>query len=354
MQRFLSLVTLAVIGGVGWMFLQGGGLNQIAVRSRTDQQRPATHRYQTPGPWTSAPSQTSDVPSAYRSASTGDAASRAMQGPENGPAIRIASYNVQVFGNSKASKPYVMKTLAKIVRLFDVVAIQEIRTKDNYLIPNFVRLINEDGRRYDHVIGPRIGYTTVKEQYAFIYNTDRVEVDRHSVYTVGDPDGLLHREPLVASFRTKGVDPDEAFTFTLVNIHTDPDEVSEELDALAEVYRVVRRAGRNEDDVILLGDLNTNDRHLGRLGQIPGIYPLIAGVSTNTRQSKQYDNLLIHQPSTVEYTGRSGVLDIMRVMNLNQRQALQVSDHFPVWGEFSVYERDRFGRIANRRLMQNR
>ena len=354
MQRILSLVTLASIGAMGWMFLRGGGLNQIAVPGRQNQQPPAQHNYQTPGPWMSAQPQQDLRQSPYRSASTGGEANNVQTEPMGGPSIRIASYNIQVFGNAKASKPYVMNTLAQIIRLFDVVAIQEIRTKDNYLIPNFVQLINQGGHRYDHVVGPRLGYTTVKEQYAFIYNTDRIELDRQSVYRVRDPDELLHREPLVATFRTRGVDPAEAFTFTLVNIHTDPDEVSEELDALAEVYRVVRRAGRDEDDVIVLGDLNTDDRRLGRLGQIPGMYPLIAGVWTNTKQSKQYDNILIHQPSTVEYTGRSGVLDVMRIMNLNERQAMQVSDHFPVWGEFSIYERDRFGRIANRRLMQNR
>ena len=41
-------------------------------------------------------------------------------------------------------------------------------------------------------------------------------------------------------------------------------------------------------------------------------------------------------------------------MNLNEQQALQLSDHFPVWAEFSIYERDRYGRIANRRLPQSR
>ena len=89
-----------------------------------------------------------------------------------------------------------------------------------------------------------------------------------------------------------------------------------ELDALAEVYRVVRRAGGDEDDVIMLGDFNADDAHLGRLGQIPGITPLIRGVFTNTRQNELYDNIIIHQPSTTEYAGRSGVFDVMRQFNI--------------------------------------
>jgi hypothetical protein len=38
----------------------------------------------------------------------------------------------------------------------------------------------------------------------------------------------------------------------------------------------------------------------------------------------------------------------MREIGLNQSQAEQVSDHFPVWAEFSAYERDYAGRIASR------
>ena len=111
---------------------------------------------------------------------------------------------------------------------------------------------------------------------------------------------------------------------------------------------MVRRSGRNEDDVIILGDLNVDAQHLGRLGQIPGIDPLITGVFTNTKQTKLYDNVVVHRPSTSEYTGRSGVFDVMRVFNLTQQQAMTVSDHFPVWAEFSIYERDIRGRVASR------
>ena len=192
----------------------------------------------------------------------------------------------------------------------------------------------------------------MKEQYAFLFDTARVEVDRQSVYTVGDPDGLLQRDPLIATFRAKGVNPSEAFTFTLVNMHVDEDHAAEELDALAEVYRVVRRSSQGEDDILLLGDLATDDRNLHRLGKIPGIYPLIRGIWTNTEQNRQLDNLVIHRPSTTEYTGRCGVFDVMRRWNLSVQEALQVSDHFPVWAEFSAYERDYSGRIASRRRTQ--
>ena len=68
---------------------------------------------------------------------------------------------------------------------------------------------------------------------------------------------------------------------------------------------------------------------------------------TNTRGNAQYDNLLFHSQATTEFTGRGGVYDFMRVVNLTLDQALKVSDHLPVWAEFSVYEGGAPGRVSD-------
>jgi deoxyribonuclease-1-like protein len=318
---------------------------------------PAAPTYQNPGyqnPGYAAPnyqtgnyqSQQPQVPASYASQSV----------PPNpppptpmfgGPAIRIASFNIQVFGDAKAQKPYVMATLAAIIQNFSVVAIQEIRTQDDYFLDNFLRTyVNTNGRVYDKVVGPRLGRSVSKEQYAFLYDTAAIEVNRRSVFTVNDPDDLLHREPLVAMFRVRGPPAEQAFTFVLVNTHTDPDETGPELNALAQVYQAVRRASGGEDDIILLGDLNVDDNHLGDLGRLDGVRPIIRSTFTNTRQNAQYDNIIYHQPSTTEYSGRSGVVNVRQFQNLSVDQALEVSDHFPIWAEFSAYESVTPGRVA--------
>jgi endonuclease/exonuclease/phosphatase family metal-dependent hydrolase len=253
-----------------------------------------------------------------------------------GEMVRIATFNIQVFGQSKLDKPEVMDVLARTVRRFDVVAIQEVRSSDQNVLPQFVDLINADGSRYDFVIGPRLGRTSSKEQYAFVFDTTRIAIDRQSIYTMADPQDLLHREPLIARFQTLGPTPGAAFTFTLVNIHTDPDETDQELDALDDVFRIAQSQG--EDDMILLGDLNVDDRHLGQLGELPGIAWVISGQPTNTRRTKQYDNLVFDSRATVEYTGVAGVFDLQSEFALTTDQALEVSDHLPVWAEFSPYE----------------
>ncbi len=93
-------------------------------------------------------------------------------------------------------------------------------------------------------------------------------MDVPSIHTVPDPQDLLHREPLVASFTVRGAPPPQAFTFKLINIHTNPDEADMEVDALADVF-TAEQSRDPEDDVILLGDLNADENSLGEIGRLP-------------------------------------------------------------------------------------
>ena len=262
----------------------------------------------------------------------------AAAGRQSNGNLLIASFNIQVLGQSKISKPGMKELLAHVIRQFDLVAIQEVRAKADNVIPDLVAAVNANGSRYNFVIGPRLGRSNSKEQYTYVFNTNTVEHDPSSVGTVNDPKDLLHREPFVTRFRARTQSPSQAFTFWLVNIHTDPDEVPEEVDALADVFQVMQKARADEDDVILLGDLNASEKQLGRLGKIPGMQWTVSGVTTNTRKSKSYDNILFLGQATREYTGRWGVYDLEKNLGLSREQALQVSDHLPVWAEFSVWE----------------
>lgn len=261
--------------------------------------------------------------------------------------IFIASFNIQVLGESKMSKSPVVEILAHVIRQFDVVAIQEVRAKSDDILPRLVAAVNADGSQYNFLIGPRLGRTVSKEQYAFVYDTRRIEHDPSATGTIQDPTDLLHREPYAARFRARTNPPEQGFTFFLVNAHTDPDEVPEEVAALADVFRVMQQARPDEDDVILLGDLNASESQLGPLAQIPGISWAIRGAMTNTRKNKMYDNLLFHSQATSEFTGRWGVYDLEGAYGLTRDQALQVSDHLPVWAEFGIWEASSRDRFAN-------
>ena len=249
-------------------------------------------------------------------------------------AVLISSFNIQVFGESKMAKPQVVEILARVVRKFDIVAIQEVRAKSDDIIPRFVQAVNADGSRYHYLIGPREGRTSSKEQYTFIYDTTRIEADPSSAGVFPDPSDRLHRPPMCVRFRTRITPAHLAFTFWLVDTHTDPDEVPQELAALADVFQAMQTARPDEDDVILLGDLNAGPPEFKSFQKIPGIGWAVSGTTTNTRRTKTYDNLVFAKPATSEFLGAWGVLDLQTTFGIPLDNALEVSDHNPVWAAF--------------------
>jgi deoxyribonuclease-1-like protein len=257
--------------------------------------------------------------------------------------LRIASFNLQLFGKNKADNPWVMETIARILRQYDVIAVQEIYTRQQDLLPMLVDKINQAQRHFDYVIGPRVGRLENKEQLAFLFDTQTIETDRQQLYSVDDPQDLLLREPLVGWFRSKRLPAKLAFTFTLVNLHLDEQGSEQEIRLLPELVRSIHRDGREEDDVLLVGDFGFSDRGLPGL-RAAGMLPGLEGVPTNLHGQAMLDNLLMPTQATVEFTGRSGVFDFLRHFNLSLDQAQQVSDHLPIWCEFSCHEG---GRLAH-------
>ncbi len=278
--------------------------------------------------------------------------------PRSEDRIRIATFNIQIFGESKVSKPNVMQTLAAIVANFDLVAIQEVRSPQSMPVARLVDLINRSGGKYDATLCEPIGEegNVHKEQYAFVWDTNRMRMIPESSYVVADSGKRMHREPMVTSFesRVPFVQGQVPFRFTIINAHTDPDfvsnkAISNEMNVLDDVFIRVREyeyREHQEDDVFVVGDLNVDVANLGELGQVPGMISVAGSQPTNTAGTKTYDHILIDRNTTAEFTGRFGVIDYVRDYGLTPEQALEVSDHRPVWAEFSAYEIPPFVNVA--------
>jgi endonuclease/exonuclease/phosphatase family metal-dependent hydrolase len=270
-----------------------------------------------------------------------DASGLSMVPSRTHQSILIASFNIQAFGVKKVSDPIVVDRIAKILRLFDVVAIQEVRATDQTVLPQLIQLVNSQGAKYDFILGPRLGRTDSKEQYAYIYDTSRILSSPAASYTVNDTADLLHREPLVGRFATRVPPGYPPFTFSLMNIHTDPGEVKQELPVMHTVLHAVREyewTTAREDDVLMMGDLNAAPSKFGNLAKVPGIYWVISDQPTNTRRTELYDNILFDRGPTNEFMGKAGVLDMATVFGITMDESLKISDHNPIWAEFSIVE----------------
>ncbi len=258
------------------------------------------------------------------------------QTPRTSPEIKIASFNIQTFGKTKCAKKEVMDTLAKTIRNFDLIAIQEI--KDETILPSFLEKINESGNAYRYIASEKLGRTISKEQYGFFY-ADTIHYGGKS-YVYNDGTDAFEREPFVAQFKAKN------FDFILVNIHTKPTDAKKEIASLVDVVREVCNQFSDDKDVIVLGDFNADGSYFSEktttglredffFWAIPDAWDTTVAESSNT-----YDRIVFQKQYTGEdFTGKSGVFRFDEAYGLSKEAAKQVSDHYPVWSKFYT-ERD--------------
>ncbi|MHB8899286.1 MAG: exonuclease/endonuclease/phosphatase family protein [Thermoguttaceae bacterium] len=260
--------------------------------------------------------------------------------------IRIASANMGPLDREKLSQRDVAAHLVEIIRRFDVIAIQGVWGHNQEIVLDLLERVNQGGRNWDFAVSDRVGREPVEKYSAFFFDRSILEIDRSTVFEVSDPGQVFLNKPLVAAFRVRGPDADEAFTFTLVNVEIDPAQAELELNLLADVFRAVRDDGRGEDDVLLVGTFGIGPEQLAALHRIPRLIWSIADRPTTTLGSGVIDNILFDSRATVEFAGRAGIMDLMNDLDIPVRQATQVSEHLPVWAEFSVFEGGQVGRIA--------
>ena len=267
----------------------------------------------------------------------------------NRKTIRIAGANLGPLDREKLSRRETAAQVAEIIRGFDVVAVQGVWGHNQAIVLDLLEQVNQAGRNYDFAIPIRVGREPVEKYSAFFFDRSVLEIDRSTVYEVGDPGQVFLNKPLVAAFRVRGPEPDEAFTFTLVNVEVDPTHAELELNLLADVFRAVRDDGRGEDDVLLVGSFAARPDDLGGLLRVPHMMWSIADRPTTPLGTEAVDNILFESRATVEFVGRAGTLDLMSKFELPVQQASLISNHLPVWAEFSVFEGGQVGRIADAR-----
>jgi len=319
-KRLIVLLPIAVLAG--WYVLKNyeiKGLEDVGLKPRDVQK-------------TGADPQQPDLPPASTDRET----------------IRIATFNASPLDEDKLAKRHVAGHLVKLIRRFDIVALQHVVAPNRSLLVRLVEQLNADGRHYTFATGPRDAETSTGPQNVLLFDRTTVQIDPSTVCLIDDPANRLRHRPLVAAFRTRGPDPAQAFTFTLVNVHVSPDHATAELDLMDDVFRAVQNDGRNEDDIILLGDLGADDRYLAQWEQALHLTWAISRMPSTTRGTRLADNLLFDRRATIEYTGQSDVLDVMRELDLSVQEAAEISDHLPVWAEFSIYEGGDPGHVADR------
>lgn len=243
---------------------------------------------------------------------------------------RIGAFNIQVFGQSKAGKWWVMNDLVQILKRYDLVLIQEIRDSYGTAIIELLDDLNgSTGDAYSMIIGSRQGRSSSKEQYCYFYKNSLFQVLNQNEYP--DSNDYFERPPFNVLFRDK----EDGKEFVVSGLHAKPDDAVKEIDRMIEVYTYIENT-LETSDVVMMGDFNADCSYVGssdwssiRLWTDSRFNWLINDYADTTVSGTDcaYDRI-VTAGSLNFYSGK--VYEFDKDLSLETYDPVDVSDHYPV------------------------
>jgi len=259
--------------------------------------------------------------------------------------IKIASFNIQIFGATKVARANVLYTLAHIATRYDIIAIQEVGSNGTPSESTATSVMNSYLAKINSIAGSG-AYSYVRgHQYAFVYKNSTITKKASQLYSGSKS---FTYKPLVGNFAVKSGN----FDFAMLTIHTSPTVAKTEIPALTTAMSEVRTL-YSEQDVICLGDYNADGSYYSpgsSGGDLAGFssstYLTVIKNGTDTtvspNNSYTYDRMQLFTATSQDYTGNKGVLKFSSYYNISNLEGTTttagteaaLSDHYPIWAEF--------------------
>jgi len=234
--------------------------------------------------------------------------------------VRITNWNLQAFGQKKASNPEAMEEYRRAITNSDIIFFQEIRDKSGEAFSQLCSSAPE----YEHTNSSRAGRSASKEQYGVLYKSEIKLIDFKDYNPVFS--NLWERPPISASFEI------DDYTVRVYNIHIKPSAVSQELKNLEALVKT-------NGNVIILGDLNASGSYYSRekergrkKGKDFSAWHWVIGDNEDTTVAKStnaYDRIILNSDALKEFVSYSIYTNVRK----------EVSDHYPVSVDIEARER---------------
>ncbi|XP_036387609.1 deoxyribonuclease-1-like [Megalops cyprinoides] len=256
--------------------------------------------------------------------------------------MKIASFNVQRFGQNKISDPAVLATLVKIVSRYDIIVILEVVDISGISVNSFLKELNRVNKKHHYTlkISTRLGRSRYKEQFMFLYRDDFVDLVGSYQYEdnqKGDEDAFA-REPYILRFTCPNT---ELKDLVLIPVHTKPDDSEKELDELYDVFQAVKKKWKT-DNIMILGDFNADGAYVSnkkmkeiRIRSDKNFHWLIGDdvdTTANTGNDHTYDRIVVYGDDMLKAVVPNSAqpFNFQKAFGLTEESALNVSDHYPV------------------------
>ncbi|XP_010168358.1 deoxyribonuclease gamma [Antrostomus carolinensis] len=268
--------------------------------------------------------------------------------------LKICSFNVRSFGETKIARPEVVDAVVKIISRCDIALLMEIKENKNRVCPLLVEKLTSQMKgpkeEYSCVVSERLGRKSYKEQYAFIYRQHLVSVKQTYQYPDTQPgdEDAFSREPFAIWIQSPKTTVKD---FAIIPLHTTPETAVREIDELYDVYLDVKQRWKTEN-FIFMGDFNAGCSYVPqkqwkniRLRTYSEFIWLIGDKNDTTVKrstSCPYDRIVVSGQKLVHaiMPHSVNIFDFQKDFQMTEEQALGVSDHFPV--EFELQTRGGF------------
>ncbi|TDO94016.1 endonuclease/exonuclease/phosphatase family protein [Flavobacterium sp. 245] len=246
---------------------------------------------------------------------------------------KILSWNLENYGKSKSETE--INFIASIVLDYDIIAIQEVVAGYGgaQAIAKLTDILNQKGSKWNYAVSDPTSSSSYKaERYAFIWKTSKVKL-KGKPWLEKKYSLEIDREPYFATFEIGKKN------ITLSNFHA----ITKNRNPETEIkYFKFLPAEYPDLNLIFAGDFNCPQSHtvffpLKKMGYTP----ILQNQKTTLKQkcknavclASEFDNIFF-KTTGINHIN-SGI--ILFYQNFNSlSEARKISDHLPVWIEFSL------------------
>lgn len=246
---------------------------------------------------------------------------------------KVLSWNIQNFGKSKTDQE--IDFIVNTIKNHDIIAIQEVVAGygGSQAVAKLVDQLNRKGTKWDYSISNPTSSSAYKtERYAFIWKTNKVKLTRKP-WLEKQYEKQIDREPYFATFENNGKN------FTIVSFHAITKNKQPETEIKYFKFLPQQYPDLN---LIFVGDFNCPQSHtvfnpLKKMGYLPTLENQKTSLKqkciNNQCLASEFDNIFYHS-SKIKLINK-GIIHFYKDFN-SLKEARRVSDHIPIWIEFSL------------------
>lgn len=247
--------------------------------------------------------------------------------------IKLLSWNIENLGKSKSNQEIIF--IAETIKDFDIIAIQEVVAGFGgaQAVAKLADELNRKGNKWDYTISEPTSSSAYKtERYAFIWKTTTIK-KIGKTWLEKKYHLEIDREPYFCTFEYQDKQ------FTVVNFHAITKSKQSETEIKYFKFLPTEYPNLN---LIFTGDFNCPQSHtvfnpLKKMGYVPAFInqktTLKKIQNGNDTLVSAFDN--IFYPTAKIKLQNSGVIPFYKKFN-SLEAARTISDHIPVWIEFSL------------------